>query len=1091
LTVLNELVLKTNTAEVVIVRHTMKFPTHWMTRLPMLGLAAWSAWAAPVEFHKGEKIAFVGGALAERMNLYGHFETLLHTRLPDQELVVRNFGWPADEVARRQRPNDYTKIDDPLAVFSPETFLCFFGYSESFAGPAGVAKFREDYAKFIETYAQKYGPGGKARFILVSPVAYEDAADPLRPDGTAENLNLARYTEAIRRVATEKGLPFVDLHTPTVALFAKDKGLQYTVNGAHLNEAGDREVARILDAALFGTPYSTKLAVQDLARLRETVIDKAWVHQQDYRMLNGWYVYGGRRTWDTETFPLEYAKIRNMARSRDRLIWEMAAGTNERTTPDDSQTGQLITPKTRFGVPQQSYSEPKDLKYVSGDESVKLMDIAPGFDVKLFASEEMFPELAKPVQMNFDSRGRLWVACMPTYPQWKPGDSKPNDRILIFEDTNNDGRADTCKVFYDQLHCPTGFEFVNGGVLVINQPRLVFLKDTDGDDKADQITHLYDGWASDDTHHTMGAFEWSPTGRLHGLEGVSMSTTLESPYGAFRNANTPGAYVIDPRTLEVSHFITPGYGNPWCYVYNFWGQGICGDGTTAQMHWDSPLSGAQKGQRKGLNAVFNNEGMRPALGSEFLYSRHLPDEMQGHFVYGCVINMNGIPRFEIRDDGAGYTGKRAPNLLNSSDRNFRPGEAQIGPDGAIWFLDWHNPLIGHMQYSQRDPNRDKVHGRLYRLFAKDRPLLKPVLQAGKSVPELLEQLKEYEPRTRYRARRELRDRPASEVIPAVKRWIAALDAKDRWHDLHLLEALYVQAGHRAVDRAHLERVLKVPTRDARAMAVHVLSEEWTRLGQPMDLLRTAVADADGRVRLEAARALSFVDSTAATETAVEIAKQPMDYWTEYTLQHTLAALEPRWKPALEKGEFAVANPAGRDFADAFAKGNPAMSVVRGQLAKLVANDGLSDADRNKLIASLAKVKGRVREGRFVFERVCTSCHKVKDFGINYGPELTEVSKRLTREKLIESILYPNLEVAEQWLTTNITTRDGQELTGVVGAEDDQSVTLKLGGDQVQKVAKSNIAQRETLKVSNMPEGLAAGLAAQEFTDLIEYLASLK
>jgi hypothetical protein len=126
-------------------------------------------------------------------------------------------------------------------------------------------------------------------------------------------------------------------------------------------------------------------------------------------------------------------------------------------------------------------------------------------------------------------------------------------------------------------------------------------------------------------------------------------------------------------------------------------------------------SGAQKGQRKGLNAVFNNEGMRPALGSEFLYSRHLPDDMQGHFVYGCVINMNGIPRFEIRDDGAGYTGKRAPNLLNSSDRNFRPGETQIGPDGAIWFLDWHNPLIGHMQHNARDPLRDHVHGRIYRI----------------------------------------------------------------------------------------------------------------------------------------------------------------------------------------------------------------------------------------------------------------------------------------------------------------------------------------------------------------------------------------
>jgi putative heme-binding domain-containing protein len=1047
--------------------------------------------AAPVEFHKGEKIAMVGGSLAERMNLFGHFETLLHTRLADRELVVRNFGWPADEVSRRQRPNDYTKLDDPLQVFGPETFLGFFGYNESFAGPAGVAKFREDYANFVETYAKKYGAGGKARFILVSPVAYEDASDPLRPDGTTENVNLKRYTEAIQRVANEKGLVFVDLYTPTLALFAKDKGLQYTVDGAHLSEAGDREVARLLDAALFGTPHSTRLAVQDVERLRTVVNDKSWVHQQDYRMLNGWYVYGGRRTWDTETFPLEYAKIRRMSWVRDQLIWEMAQGTNERTTPDDSQTGQLVTPKTRFGVPQQSYSEPKDLKYVSGEESVKLMEIAEGFDVKLFASEEMFPELAKPVQMNFDSRGRLWVACMPTYPQWKPGDARPNDRILIFEDKDGDGRADSCKVFYDQLHCPTGFEFVNGGVLVINQPRLIFLKDTDGDDKADQVTHLYDGWASDDTHHTMGAFEWSPTGRLHGLEGVSMSTTLETPYGAFRNSNTPGAWVVDPRTLEVRHFITPGYGNPWCYVYNFWGQGVCGDGTTAQMHWDSPLSGAQKGQRKGLNAVFNNEGMRPALGSEFLHSRHLPDDMQGQFVYGCVINMNGIPRFEIRDDGAGFTGKRLPNLLNSTDRNFRPGETQIGPDGAIWFLDWHNPLIGHMQYSQRDPNRDKVHGRLYRLFAKNRPLLKPVLQAGKSVPELLDQLKEYEPRTRYRARRELRDRPASEVLPAVRRWVAGLDPKDKWHDLHLLEALYVQAGHRAVDRAPLERVLKASSRDARAMAVHVLSEEWSRLGQPMDLLKAAVADADARVRLEAARALSFVDSAAAAETAVEVAKQPMDYWIEYTLQHTLGALESRWKPALEKGEFAAANPAGRDFADAFAKGNPSMSVVKAQLAKLVANDGLPDADRGKLIASLAKVKGRQREGRFVFERVCTSCHKVQNFGINYGPELTEVAKRLNREKLIESILYPNLEVAPQWLTTNITTRDGQELTGVVGAEDDQVVTLKLGGDQVQKVAKSNIAQRETLKVSNMPEGLAAGLAPQEFTDLIEFLSSLK
>src|SRR5205823_2855696 len=123
----------------------------------------------------------------------------------------------------------------------------------------------------------------------------------------------------------------------------------------------------------------------------------------------------------------------------------------------------------------------------------------------------------------FDNRGRLWVATMPSYPMWKPGDPRPADKLLILEDTDGDGRADKCTVFYDKLLCPTGFAFHNGGVLVVDQPRLLWLKDTDGDDKADQVVHLLDGFATDDTHHTVGAFESSHGGLLHMLEGVSMS----------------------------------------------------------------------------------------------------------------------------------------------------------------------------------------------------------------------------------------------------------------------------------------------------------------------------------------------------------------------------------------------------------------------------------------------------------------------------------------------------------------------------------------------------------------------------------------
>jgi hypothetical protein len=136
---------------------------------------------------------------------------------------------------------------------------------------------------------------------------------------------------------------------------------------------------------------------------------------------------------------------------------------------------------------------------------------------------------------------------MPTYPQWKPGDDRPDDRLIILEDTNQDGKADKCTVFYDQLHCPTGFEFWNGGVLVVDQPRLFWLKDTTGDDRADVVVHLMDGWATDDTHHTCSAFEWSHGGYLHMLEGIATSTTLETPWGPHRSQGTGGSYVLNPR----------------------------------------------------------------------------------------------------------------------------------------------------------------------------------------------------------------------------------------------------------------------------------------------------------------------------------------------------------------------------------------------------------------------------------------------------------------------------------------------------------------------------------------------------------------
>lgn len=1053
----------------------------------------------PLAFIKGERVAFLGNSQAERMNLFGHFETLLHTRFPNQELVVRNFARPAEEVGIQQRSADYSVLDDPQAAFGADTCFCFFGFNESYAGPDGIESFRKKYNEYLDTIAKRYprdDSGAAPRFILVSPVAFEATGDPLLPDAAPINQNLRLYSAAAAAVAAERKIAFVDLFDATDKLLAAQPGMQLTINGCHLNETGDREVARIMDQLMFGSASPASFGSTPYEALRAAVNDKSWMHQQDYRMLNGWYVYGGRRTWDTETFPLEYLKIRKMAEIRDRRIWDMAQGKPVPPTIDDAATGELFTPKTRFGEPRQKYSESSELRYLSPQDLIQQTQVPEGFQMRLFADETMFPELAKPVQLNFDNRGRLWVSCMPTYPQWKPGDPPANDRLIILDDTNSDGTADKCTVFYDKLHCPTGFEFWNGGVLVVDQPRMLFLKDTDGDDKADLVVHLMDGWASDDTHHTCGAFEWSHGGKLHMLEGIATSTTLETPWGPHRSFGAGGAYVMDPRTLKIRQFSLPGQYNMWCYVFNGWGQGIVGDGTTANQAWDTPLSGAQFGGRSGLNFVFNNEGMRPALGSEFLVSRHFPDNVQGQFTYACVINMNGLPRFSVQDSGGGYAGARLKkadgspdDLIRSADKHFRPADPQMGPDGALWFGDWANALIGHMQYSQRDPNRDHTRGRIYRLVYPDRSLVTPVTQHGKPASEILEQLREYEWRTRYRARRELHGRPTADVMPAVTAWLKSLKPDDPEYDRLRTEALWIQQSHHQLDASLLAAVLSSATPDARAAATRIVADERQSLPDAAAMLQTAATDAHPRVRTEAARGLSFYPSTEAAGRLLKMADFPEDYWVDYTVQHALGANEKVWRTDYIAGRFTGLNPRAGTIVNRLIAASEAGAAALPHLQALLSQTPKPEEEQNKAMTALSNLTGDVNRGREVFVRNCTACHKVGNGdGRDFGPNLAGAAKRMNRFKLVQSIVHPNAEVAEKYRSTLIVTTDGMPTAGLLVAENEKEVEI-FDGKAVRKIAKADIEERAVQNQSSMPEGLAATMAPAEFVDLLEYLAA--
>jgi putative membrane-bound dehydrogenase-like protein len=195
---------------------------------------------------------------------------------------------------------------------------------------------------------------------------------------------------------------------------------------------------------------------------------------------------------------------------------------------------------------------------------------AEGYDIELFASEKEFPDLANPVALSFDGRGRMFVATMPSYPQRLPDDD-PNDKLLVLEDLNRDGKADKCEVFADGLHVPTGFELGDGGVYISAQPDILFLKDTDGDGKADHRETVLHGFGTEDSHHAIHVFVWGPDGGLYFQEGTFHHSQVETPYGPVRLVDA-GIFRYKPSQNYLEVFVTYPFANPWGHVFDRWGQ---------------------------------------------------------------------------------------------------------------------------------------------------------------------------------------------------------------------------------------------------------------------------------------------------------------------------------------------------------------------------------------------------------------------------------------------------------------------------------------------------------------------------------------
>ena len=242
--------------------------------------------------------------------------------------------------------------------------------------------------------------------------------------------------------------------------------------------------------------------------------------------------------------------------------------------------GQAVSAGAGSGQPQARPQEPNlggGVNLDAQDPKIALERLHPadGYEVNLFASEQQFPELANPLAMTFDDRGRLWVLVSPTYPHLVPG-QKPDDKLVVLEDTNRDGRADSLSVFADGLYLPTGFELGDGGVYVSQQPNLMFLKDTNGDGKADERRIVLHGFGTEDSHHAIHAFTWGAGGGLFFQEGTFLHSQVETPYGPVRLENA-GVYRYEPRTEKLSVFVSYSFANPWGHVVDAWGQHFISD----------------------------------------------------------------------------------------------------------------------------------------------------------------------------------------------------------------------------------------------------------------------------------------------------------------------------------------------------------------------------------------------------------------------------------------------------------------------------------------------------------------------------------
>jgi putative heme-binding domain-containing protein len=576
-----------------------------------------------------------------------------------------------------------------------------------------------------------------------------------------------------------------------------------------------------------------------------------------------------------------------------------------------------------------------------------LTQLPKGFAIQLVAAE---PTIVNPVQINFDTRGRLWVLCAPRYPQILPGQT-PGDYVVVLEDFDARGRAKKSTVFVEGLTVPTGMMPGDGGVYVGQGETLLHFSDPKNTGKATERKVVFAGFGTADTHHTLNTFRWGPDSALYFNQGVYIQSTVETPYGPRKLF---GGCIWQLRTdrlkLEVfDRSILPN--NTWGHAFDAWGQSFIASawpGALNRILPDSPLHG-ETNYDAVPNLKMTQVGGERHCGLEIVSGRHLPDDWQGNLLTGDFLS-HKVYRYQMEDDGQNFTGKLLPPLVVSTHRKFRPIDIKMGPDGAVYIADLYQQIIQHNQIDFRDPRRDHTRGRIWRVVRKDRPLLANPNLPDLPLPKLLEHLKAPEQWTRQQAKRVLAEGDRVAGAKALGEWVSTLDVKDPLRPRHLLEALWVYQSIDHVEPRLLEQLLRSEDAKVRAAATRVIAGWHERLADPVRLLAQQARDSSPRVRLEAALVAGHVPSSQALDAALGVLNQPMDPLLEFALRRTALLLKPVWFPEFQTGRLSLkANARHLPFALQAVKAPGAMTALR----QLLAQNRIPPENRGEVLGLLA------------------------------------------------------------------------------------------------------------------------------------------